>query len=738
MDAPNPNPHSQPPRSASAHTTDDLPAFCYQDAFSRSIGLITREEQAILRTRRIAIAGMGGVGGRHLLTLTRLGIGNFHIADFDNFDIVNFNRQAGAAVSHLGMPKIKVMEAMARDINPTLNITAFENGVTEENLDAFLDGVDLYVDSLDFFAVEIRKAVFAACWKKKIPAITVAPLGMSAALLNFIPPTPNRPGGISFEQYFRLKNQTTEEQYLRFLIGLAPRALHRSHIVDPSSINLAEHRGPSMPMACVMAAGVAGTEAVKILLNRGKVYAAPHGVQFDALNNRIIRTWRPGGMRNPLQQLTLKLARKQMSAMLAASAKPAPAADHKPVSNAIEQILHLARWAPSGDNTQPWRFEVLTDHHFVVHARDTRHSCVYDLQGRASQLAVGALLETIRIAATGTSMKADITRRPNSSEEHPVFDVKLTEDSSIRPDPLLASIPSRVTQRRAMKTRKIDAAQLEALSASTGSDFAVMWFPGFSQRFRLARLLFASAKIRLTIPEAYQVHKHAIQWHKRLSEDRVPDKAVGLDPVALIFMRWAMKSWARVNMLNKFFAGTWLPRLQLDFLPSLRCGAHFAIIANKQPQTMDDYLAAGAAVQRLWLTSTSLGLQFQPETTPGIFSGYARDNITFSQAPHAMPAAIKVRKKLGKILGETALDQLVFMGRMGVGKTPTSRSIRLSVNRLRDLNDQGSPMEQDEVKPVASNTATTTADGSAAGNATTAPQTGSSEGFISHVREMPA
>ena len=80
--------------------------FDYSSAFSRNIGWVTEAEQAILRSKRIAIAGLGGVGGSHLLTLSRLGIGNFNIADFDHFEIQNFNRQAGASISHLNRPKV--------------------------------------------------------------------------------------------------------------------------------------------------------------------------------------------------------------------------------------------------------------------------------------------------------------------------------------------------------------------------------------------------------------------------------------------------------------------------------------------------------------------------------------------------------------------------------------------------------------------------------------------------------
>ena len=103
-------------------------------------------ELAILRGKRVAIAGMGGVGGGHLLTLARLGIGTFNIADFDTFELANFNRQAGAAISSLGRSKVQMLADMACDINPELSIRQFSEGITLSNLDDFLKDVDIYVD----------------------------------------------------------------------------------------------------------------------------------------------------------------------------------------------------------------------------------------------------------------------------------------------------------------------------------------------------------------------------------------------------------------------------------------------------------------------------------------------------------------------------------------------------------------------------------------------------------------
>ena len=284
-------------------------AFDYADAFSRTRGWITAAEQERLRSSRVAIAGLSGGGGSHLLALTRLGIGGFNLAEYDTFELANFNRQAGATLSSLGRAKLDTLIDMALDINPELQIRAFKAGVDDGNLEQFLAGVDVYVDGLDFFAVPARRSVFSACERLRIPAVTAAPLGMGVALLNFLP------GGMSFDKYFGMAGQDEPEQLVRFLIGLSPAMLQRAYLVDPSAVDFLRRRGPSTPMACELCAGVAGTEVLKILLGRGAISAAPWGLQFDAYRQRLARTWRPGGHRNPLQRIALAIARRQLDRM---------------------------------------------------------------------------------------------------------------------------------------------------------------------------------------------------------------------------------------------------------------------------------------------------------------------------------------------------------------------------------------------------------------------------------------
>jgi molybdopterin/thiamine biosynthesis adenylyltransferase len=285
---------------------DSTPRFDYDEAFSRNLGWVTEPEQQALRGKRVAIAGLGGVGGSHLLTLVRLGIGAFHIADFDTFALANFNRQAGAMMSSVDQPKLDTVAAMALDINPELELTRFPMGVTPDGIDTFLDGVDLFVDGLDYFALDIRRKVFTRCGERGIPAVTAAPLGMGVALLNFLP------GGMSFEDYFRMEGLGPDEQAIRFLLGLSPSMLQLKYLADRSRVNFAERRGPSTVMACQLCAGFAATEALKILLGRGRIIAAPRGVHFDAYRYRFTRTWRPGGNNNPVQKTMIAIARRQL------------------------------------------------------------------------------------------------------------------------------------------------------------------------------------------------------------------------------------------------------------------------------------------------------------------------------------------------------------------------------------------------------------------------------------------
>ena len=353
-----------------------------------------------------------------------------------------------------------------------------------------------------------------------------------------------------------------------------------------------------------------------------------------------------------------------------------------PLDPVLEAILDLARWAPSGDNTQPWRFEIVDARHVVVHGFDTRHHVVYDLDGHPSQISIGALLETMAIAASTRGLALQARRRPHLPDDRPTLDVAFAPDAAIEPDPLADSIRHRSVQRRPLSTRALTATEKTVLSAALPPGYQLLWLEGWRQRAAMAGLLFRNAKLRLTMPEAHRVHREVIEWNARYSNDRIPDQALGVDAVTARVMRWVMHSWPRVEFFNTWLAGTLAPRLQMDLLPGLACAAHLVLLAERPPLGVDDYLAAGRAMQRLWLAATRLGLQMQPEMTPLIFSRYVRERRSFSTRAGMHEQAALLSQQAAALIGKSAFERAVFLGRIGAGPPAGARSLRRPLAQL--------------------------------------------------------
>lgn len=282
----------------------------YEEAFKRNIGLFTEEEQAKLRRSRAAVAGLGGVGGVHLVTLARMGIGNFHIADLDTFETANINRQYGASGDTLGREKTVVMREEVLSINPEADIKSFSEGVTEDNVEAFLRGVDVVLDGIDFFAIDARRLLFNKAQECGITAITSGPMGFGATLQVFTP------DGMSFDDYFGITNEMPYiEKMIAFAVGLTPKALHLKYL-DLSKVDLTSGTGPALASACTLCAGLVATEAINVILSKRPIKAAPHYFQFDPQRQVYKRGYLFMGARNPIQRIKRRFLLKKVRPLI--------------------------------------------------------------------------------------------------------------------------------------------------------------------------------------------------------------------------------------------------------------------------------------------------------------------------------------------------------------------------------------------------------------------------------------
>jgi len=133
----------------------------YWEHVIRNIGPITFEEQEKIRTSKVAVLGVGGLGGPLAENLVRAGCQNLVICDFDVFDESNLNRQI-CTIEDIGKRKIDVVEAFLRKIDPELSVSKFFK-ITQENIDLVLEGVKVIALTLDdpatsiFISREARK-----------------------------------------------------------------------------------------------------------------------------------------------------------------------------------------------------------------------------------------------------------------------------------------------------------------------------------------------------------------------------------------------------------------------------------------------------------------------------------------------------------------------------------------------------------------------------------------------------
>ena len=127
------------------------------ERFSRTELLIGEEAVTKLSGRRVAVFGVGGVGGYVCEALVRSGVGAFDLIDADTVSISNLNRQIIATESTIGRSKVSVMKERMLDINPAVKVEALECFFLPENADRFdFSRYDYVVDAVDTVAAKIE------------------------------------------------------------------------------------------------------------------------------------------------------------------------------------------------------------------------------------------------------------------------------------------------------------------------------------------------------------------------------------------------------------------------------------------------------------------------------------------------------------------------------------------------------------------------------------------------------
>ncbi|WP_379090437.1 Rv1355c family protein [Pedobacter sp. UC225_65] len=235
---------------------------------------ITAKEQALLSTKKIGVMGLS-VGQSVSLTLAmERGFGELRIADFDELDLSNINR-IRTGVFNLKIKKTVIVAREIAEIDPFLHVVCFEDGITDENLDKFLEEngkLDLLIDECDSFDIKIN-----ARNKAKALGIPVLMEGSDRGTIDIerFDLEPQRPvlhGMVEHLDMSKYKSLTTMDERIPYITAvtgvdtLSPR-MKASAIEIMSTIST----WPQLASAVTYGGGITADLARKILLNNLKI-----------------------------------------------------------------------------------------------------------------------------------------------------------------------------------------------------------------------------------------------------------------------------------------------------------------------------------------------------------------------------------------------------------------------------------------------------------------------------------
>lgn len=250
------------------------------ERFLRCIGIMDESDLKKIQSTSIAIGGLG-LGGSIFINLVRMGFEKFHVSDPDTYERTNINRQRLAKESTLGVRKDAALIKEALDINPNVKIRSFPEGINQQNVSEFLEGIDWVIDVVDVFALNEKLALNEEAAKRKIPVASCGSLGFSSAVIVFDQSTP------TFAELTGLDTsadyQTNIRRFIQFICPQVPEYMEAQM---QKALNRESHI-PFVVPGVEFAAACAATEVSKQILGLGKKVRAPKGIYIDPVNLKI-------------------------------------------------------------------------------------------------------------------------------------------------------------------------------------------------------------------------------------------------------------------------------------------------------------------------------------------------------------------------------------------------------------------------------------------------------------------
>jgi hypothetical protein len=640
----------------------------------RNRNKLTRTEQAHQRTLRIGVIGLSaGHSIAHVLAMEGLA-GELRLADFDHVEVSNLNRIPGSVLD-LGVNKAVVAARRIGEIDPYLRVVTITEGITPENLDSFLDGLDLVIEECD--SLDVKLLVREAARERRIPVLMeTSDRGvLDVERFDIEPERPVFHGLLAGLQSSDLAGLSVQEKGQYVLRILGPADITSRGAASLLEIGETITGWPQLGSEVTLGAATAAAAVRRI----GLTGELPSGrVRFDVdemlagilpvtvtVEDDLDLEFENGngnGDRTGLGAYDVSVARTDA---------PLPEG-----SDPIEVIVDAARWAPSGGNIQPWRFEA--DAHEIRMYLVPDRTTTMDVRHRGSYVAIGAALFNARVAAASLKNLGECQLFPEGSPSHHVATLMVGDATDYEIAPLASRVRTRVANRQLGDGEPLDEQVVKVLTRGVEREGALLRLATDRRRIEtMAELLGESDRIRFLLPTLHREMVGELRFPGRDSLSEGLDvRTLELSPPEMA----ALELLRRPDVMKHL--AEWRAGQMLGARTRTAVGSSSALAVVSVPRTDPAwYVRGGAAVERLWLTAELHGLAVQPVSPVFLYAIDDKDLLRLGGERH-VETIHGLSQRFHDFWDLDDGEEATLLLRLSHAPAPSTRSARLPLGEL--------------------------------------------------------
>lgn len=601
---------------------------------------IDLQEQRLLAGKCVGVAGLSVGQSVSIALAMERSFGVLRIADFDTLELNNMNR-IRTHIWNLGLPKTTIVAREIAEIDPFLEVQVWPEGINENNIDAFLQGLDLLIDECDSLDIKVllREKARAA----SLPLLMdTSDRGMvDVERFDIEPERPLLHGlmdGLHSAALKGLNNEQKVPHILRMLeVEQVSLRLRASFLEVDRSLT----SWPQLASSVLTGGAVTADVARRILLGApvasGRYYVDPEEIIPGSPLKEMDRQPVPPNPWPVMKPATL-LRNAEMQAL--------PEACVPIDAETAARIVSAAVLAPSGGNIQPWHFVHERGCIFLFYDAHQGHSML-NFRHYGTWMAMGAAVENaiLEAAAMHIRLEADWT----GQTEDPLLPVLVLYRAEGNPSPEISTelrkqIPLRYTDRRKGNNKPLALPAIERASELVAAAGLESFFSSSAEaREAMAEIVGQTDLLRLLDPWGYRDFIHEIRWTD--AEALESGDGVDIETLELSAAEKAGLQLLRDPALMEFLGvrglGSGLAKMGGDSIRN--AGGVFGIWTQQRETDIHDWVHCGRVMERLWLYFTEAGIACQP-CAPFFF--------LYHRLQHAQPGAYSFAPEISARLRE--------------------------------------------------------------------------------------